>query len=422
MEPSDFYGIYGMDETVCLDHITDRVLRDLLSFGLSEFRCSFCGRSEPDGGIPFAILMDELGDRVWEAANWLYEGTEDVQFSEDGEPWSYETLYETNDVIYDTVEDALDPRFSMEIVERIKEATKSTDYWVGSERADPSAIGWASFARTVRFESRFVFIGSSERPGYEDEPPARIARFLEALLTYVESDLLIELPAGSTLYRGRMADDVSTIREKVQMEPSGELGPAPANLAETGRLSARGIGLFYAADDLDTAVAEIALHSNYDQAIVGGFTTTRPLKVLDFTRPLLDLPSVFATDSESRRRWTFARFKNHFTDMISAPVLLDGRQLVDYTPSQVVSEWLRFVPKTRIDGIAWPSHVTKGEGKNLMLFFGPGTDFQTDPPTESEQKRYPSKHPALTLSRADITEHRVERSVAVFALEVDEDW
>lgn len=412
-----------MEETVCLSHITDDVLRGQLSFGVSEFKCSYCGRSGPEGGgMPFAILMDELGDRVWEAANWLYQGTEDVQFSEDGEPWSYETLYETNDVIYDTVEDALEPKFAMEIVERIKEATSSTDYWIGSERADPSAMGWAAFARSVRTESRFVFIGSSDRPGYEEEPPARTAKFLEALLTYVESDLLVELPAGSTLYRGRMADDVANIREKVDEEPSGQLGSAPPQLAEASRLSARGIGLFYAASDLDTAVAEIALHSHYDQAIVGAFKTTRSFKVLDFTRPLVDLPSIFATDVESRRRWTFARFKNHFTEMISAPVLLDGRQAVDYTPSQVVSEWLRFVPKKRIDGIAWPSHVTNGTGKNVMLFIGPGTDFQTVPPTKSELKRFPSKEPALTLSRDDITEHRVERSVTVFELTEDEDW
>lgn len=410
-----------MAETVCLAHITDDVLRGQLAEGASEFTCSYCGRSEPKDVTPFAIPMDDLGERVWEAANWLYQGTEDVQFSDDGEPWSYDTLYETNDVIYDTVEDALDPQFAAAIVERMKKATTSTDYWIGSERADPSAIGWVSFARAVRFESRFVFIGSSERPGYEEEPPARIARFLQALLTYVESDLLIELPAGSILYRGRMTDDVDTLREKIDKEPSTELGSAPPHLAQAGRLSAKGIGLFYAADKLDTAVAEIALHSNYDEAVVGAFKTTRPLKVLDFTRPLVDLPSIFATDADSRTRWTLIRFKHHFTQMISAPVLLDGRELVDYTPSQVVGEWLRFVPETRLDGIAWPSHISDGDGKNIMLFFGPGADFRTNPPTEAELARVSRNAPALILSRDDITMHRVKRTVTVSLIEQDYD-
>lgn len=409
-----------MDESVCLDHVRDPVLRNSLSEATSELECNFCGRSEPDGGVPFAVPMDELGDRVWEAATWLYQWTEDVQFY-DGEPLSDEALYETVEVIYDTVEDAIDPEYSMPIVDRLVQATSATDYWVGSERADPSAIGWAGFARTVRFESRFVVIGNSKRPGFEDEPPARIAAFLDALLAYVESDLVIELPAGSPLYRGRMADDAGALRVLVDAEPSTMLGAAPPNKAEAGRLSPSGIGLFYAADDLETAVAEIALHSAYDQAVIGAFRTTRAYKVLDFTRPLTELPSIFATDAESRRRWTFARFKKHFTDMIAAPVVLDGREAVDYIPTQVVAEWLRFVPETRIDGIAWPSHLTRGEGKNVMLFFGAGVDFVTDPPTEAELKRYPVKPPALTLSRDEITQHRVERAVTVFPIE-DEDF
>jgi hypothetical protein len=416
VEPSDFYGIGGMSETVCLDHITDVVLQDVLRPEMEDTECSYCGRVASGDEPPFAVTMDQLGACVWEAANWLYQGTEDVQYF-DGEPWSEEELWGTNDVIYDTVEDAIDPKYSMPVVDRLVEATSSTDYWVGSERAGEFALGWSSFARTVQFESRFVFVGSSDRPGVEDEPPARIAKFLEGLLTYVESDLLVELPAGSTLYRGRMTDSAAALREKVDKEPSGELGSAPAHLADAGRLSAKGIGLFYAADALDTAVAEIALHSNYDEAVVGAFKTTRPFQVLDFSRELTNLPSIFATDAESRRRWTFARFKSHFTAKISAPVVLDGRQLVDYSPTQVVAEWLRFVPTRRIDGIAWPSHVTSGPGKNVMLFFGPGTDFQTDPPTPSELMRYDgSKSPALTLSPDDISEHRVKRAVAVLPL------
>ncbi|UIN30637.1 RES domain-containing protein [Microbacterium binotii] len=420
MDPSDFYGIYGMTETVCLDHITDDVLRGRLAGMAEKFACSFCDRVERPDGVPFAIMMDDLGDHVWEAANWLYRWTEDVQYSDDGEPWSYEDLFGTSDVIYDTVEDAIDPAFSMPIVDRLVEATKAADYWVGGESSDPSVLGWAQFARTVRFESRFVFVGSSARPGFENEPPARLAKFLEALLAYVESDLVVELEAGTTLYRGRMTDDARRLRANIDQEPSSELGSAPPHLAEAGRLSPQGIGMFYAADELRTAVAEIALHSAYDEAVVGGFKTTQVYRILDFTRPMSKLPSIFATDPDSRRRWMFTRFKKHFTDMISAAVPLDGRQAVDYTPTQVVAEWLRYVPKARIHGIAWPSHVTGGKGKNVMLFLGPGPHFQTDPPTAAELDRRPPRAPSLTLSRDDISLHHAARAVTVSELAEDD--
>ena len=119
----------------------------------------------------------------------------------------------------------------------------------------------------------------------------------------------------------------------------------------------------------------------------------------------------------------FARFKEHFTEVISTPVTLDGRQAVDYTPTQVVAEWLRYVPEILIHGIAWPSHVTSGNGKNVMLFFGPGSAFRTDPPTETESDRKLDllSGVALTLSRDDITLHQVARSVAVSELVEEED-
>lgn len=432
MEESDFYGIGGMTETVCLDHFTDGVLRNALESEADSYECSFCGREGAEGEAPFAVEMDELGALVWEVLTWLYDWTEDS-----GDPWGWREfeVYDNTYVAYETVEEAVDPDYAMKIVECLIRATTSSDAWVPSDRTTPSALGWGAFSRTVRTESRFVIVGTSSRPGFEDEPPARLGRFLDALLAYVESDLLVELPAGSTLYRGRMADSARSLMTKVEAEPSTELGSAPPRLAKNGRLSAPGISLFYAADDSHVAVAEIGLHSDYNEAVVGAFKTTQPLRILDFTRPLTKLPSLFATDDESRRRRLFARFKKHFTDMIAAPVLLDGRETIDYTPTQLVAEWLRYVPVERIDGLAWPSHLaeesnsdselrsapTGSHGRNVALFYGHGPDFQTIPPTDSELKRQPQKAPTLTLSRDDITLHRARRSVKVTEIETDDE-
>lgn len=437
MEPSDFYGIGGMEETVCLDHFTDRVLRDALASEADRFECSFCGRKTVAGEAPFAVEMDELGALVWDVLTWSYYWTEDP-----GDPWREFEIYDTTYVMYETVEEAVDPAYAMQIVECLIRATSSSDAWVPSDSTDPSALGWSAYATSVRTESRFVVIGESKRPGYEDEPPARISRFLTALLAYVESDLLIELPADYTLYRGRMTENARKLLEDVRKEPSTELGSSPPSVAGNNRLSPPGISLFYSADDLHVAVAEIALHSKYDEAVVGAFKTTRPLRLLDFARPLTKLPSIFATDEGSRRRWMFARFKKHFTDMITAPVVLDGRESIDYTPTQVVAEWLRWVPEQRIDGIAWPSHLaenaktgTTGDdnfayantvtarslGRNVALFFGHGPDFQTAPPTAAELKRPGNHRPNLTLTTNDITLHKVSRAVTVTEIEADED-
>ncbi len=406
-------GFGSISKSVCLDHIVDRDLRRLLEPDADEIECGYCGRSGTKGDPAFAVAMDIVSEYVWEAANLVYAEATDIQWY-DGEPFSEEALYETNDVIYDIFEDAVDAKYGEPIIESLKAAIYDRDYWTDNWNQPDFTYGWASFARTVRTESRFIYIGSSTRSGYENEPPARMAQFLKALLAYVESDLLVELPAGSVLYRGRMTDDASALKKKVKKAPSTELGSAPSHLADAGRLNAKGISLFYASDDVVTAVGEIALHSHYDDAVMGGFVTQRSFQVLDFTRELTKRPSIFLTDPDSRARWMFARFVKIFIDRITAPVLLDGRQLVDYTPTQVVAEYLRFVPDKRIDGIAWPSHVGAGKGKNVMLFIGHGTDFQTDPPKKKELAREGgSKQPALKLSMKNVTKHRVKRSVTV---------
>lgn len=414
-------GFSSIDATLCISHITDDVLKSRLDPDVDRFECSFCGRTETAGETPFAVSMDLLGDYVWEAASWMYSDPGYIEYY-DGEPWSTEGLTENNEVMYDIAGDALEEAVADDVLLALTEAVNDREYWSYNDHDYRFSLSWAAFQDTVKTQSRFVFIGTSARPGHEDEPPARVAKFLDALLTYVESDLLVDVPEGTKLYRGRMVDDLDDHRADIAAEPSTRLGPAPSEKAEAGRLNGKGISLFYAADDVDTAVGEIALHSPYDVAIMGGFVTQRHLKVLDFTRHLTTLPSIFATDEVSRNRWLFSRFAERFTNHITAPVLLDGRQLVDYTPTQVVAEYLRYVPETRIDGIAWPSHVGAGRGKNVALFLGPGPDFQTDPPTEAETMRRASKEPTLKLSRDDVTEHRVKRRVTVKKLEVPGPW
>ncbi|WP_448710841.1 RES domain-containing protein [Microbacterium profundi] len=414
-------GFSGIDATLCVNHVTDDALRERLQPDADAFECSYCPRRAVEAEAPFAVPMNLVGEYVWEAASWVYSDPGYIEYY-DGEPWSTEGLTENSEVIYDIMGDSVDEAVMDNVALALIDAINDREYWAYNDHDYRFSLSWEAFQETVKTQSRFVFIGSSARVGYEEEPPARIAKFLKALLAYVESDLLRSLPEGTKLYRGRMVDDLDKCRGDIEAEPSTQLGPAPSAKAEAGRLNAKGISLFYAADDVDTAVGEIALHSPYDKAIMGGFVTQRPIQILDFTRRLTTLPSIFATDEESRDRWLFARFAERFAKRITAPVLLDGRQLVDYTPTQVVAEYLRYVPVTRIDGIAWPSHVGAGAGKNVALFLGPGPDFRTDPPTEAEMKRRPGKEPTLTLSRDDVTEHRVTRRVKVIHLEKPEPW
>jgi hypothetical protein len=302
-------------------------------------------------------------------------------------------------------------------LDSITRAIATPQSWFEDDTRDQFAYSWERFAETVRHEARFVLI-ADPRPGGENEPPARLARFLAGLLGYADKStpMLHTLPTGTKLYRGRMTDNVAELRAEVEKEPAQKLGAAPPSRAAAGRMSGEGVPLFCGADNVHTAVAEIALHSPYDFALVGEFTTQRPITILDFTRNP-KVPSIFDLAHQDRR--LFAEFVDDFVSAITQPVVLDGRERVDYLPTQVVTEYLRWVPRRRIDGIAFPSRA-KSRGKNVVLFTRLDDDVVTDPPTRDERRNIALTRsiggnidPMLAISAQAITEHSVSRSVRV---------
>jgi hypothetical protein len=101
---------------------------------------------------------------------------------------------------------------------------------------------------------------------------------------------------------------------------------------------------------------------------VGAFTTKRELRILNLTE-LPTYPSIF--DEEKRHISELLQFLNKFVREISKPVAKDGREHVEYVPSQVVCEYFAKVFRTEenesIDGIAYPSAIRPG-GTNIVLF------------------------------------------------------
>lgn len=274
------------------------------------------------------------------------------------------------------------------------------------------------FAEIVKHQSRFVYVGAREREGRRNEPPARVSRFLDGLLAYVQDDMLTVVDPGVKLYRARMAEDGHTFRHESRDDPAKHLGPAPAGKASAGRLNPEGVGLFYGATTRDVAVKETALHSLFDDAVVGGIVVQRQLTILDFTKQSA-LPSIFA--AHKRRQFLFARFADDFEERLTQSVRLTGEERVEYVVTQIIGEYFRWAPEKKLDGIAWKSHLLSEdeEGKNVLVWAS-ADDVRSDPPpagdpadSELWRRSFGPPTPTLTLSNRDVTVHRAKRFVTV---------
>jgi hypothetical protein len=344
------------DRTVCVECIHDDGLRGQVAKSLTEPACTFCGRNSGEEGTPIAADFEVLMRAVMGAIAFLYERSEETLYWSDDVTPRYESWAVAYDVCAEAVED--------NVLEAIQDAIQP-DEWnedPGALRPDVALAGaWGKFAEKVKHETRFVFLSiPEERSNHPDE--FTTTETLEALVKIIEvRGALRELPAGTKFWRGRMVDKP----EPLEFDAS-TLGSPPPSRASANRMSPAGISMFYGCADIATVVAEIGAHSAKRYAAVGEFESVKPLTVVDLAS-LRPIPSLF--DPDRRDGYYELVFLHAFARDLSAPVVLDGREHIEYVPTQVVTEYLRWLPSFNVDGILFTS--AQNSGTSCVIFCGP---------------------------------------------------
>jgi hypothetical protein len=349
------------DQAVCLRCVLDETLRERLRPHLSEDRCTFCGATGDGDGRAVAADFEQLMYIVMDAVHFLYTT------AEAGLPWDSEDKEYIGGLILDSgdvAEDLCSGAVVDDVVVAIGEAITEqqwTESDIASARPD-QVLGWAweAFCRKVKHESRFVFLSTAEEVSDhpDDMTTTQLLQRLEEII--VNHKMLLKVPAGREFWRGRLTDDSSKIGE---FRTAGALGAPPQDRASNSRMSPAGISMFYGSDDIDTVVAEIGAHSTDRYAIVGAFKTVRDLTLLN----LADLPPVPSPFHEAGRASYFDLvFVHDFARDLGKPITLDGREHIEYVPTQVVTEYLRYVMPQSVDGILFRS--AQNGGVNCVIF------------------------------------------------------
>lgn len=174
------------------------------------------------------------------------------------------------------------------------------------------------------------------------------------------------LPAGSRLYRARVALDSAQLR-RILLNPTKELGPPPAAMAKPGRMNASGIALFYGALESETCLTEVRPPVG-SQVVIGGFALRRSIRLLNLT--LSDeielMVDPFSENYEKvRLRWAFLR---SLGVRLSEPVM-PGAEAIDYIPTQLVCEFIAQFLDPKFDRIIYPSSQSSNFGHNVVMFY-----------------------------------------------------
>ncbi|MFD3969921.1 RES family NAD+ phosphorylase [Streptomyces cyaneofuscatus] len=290
-----------------------------------------------------AVGLHLLGRRVLGAVQDKYEYT---QASEEG--------ISTAAAVEEVCRGAVEPR----ITRLVGEWAKPTSWKLRAvPRQRPAYAHWTGFRRQVSHQRRFTLLAETER----HDAPSPLAMLGEVSAVVDRVGLVRTLPAGHQVWRGRMRAHAAT-----PSYAAADIGSTPPTRATANRMSPAGVSMFYGSANADTVLAEISAHDLRPYAAVVAFELIRPVSVVDLA-VVPSVPSWFDPD-----RGTMigpVEFIRSFSDDLSRPVVRDGHEHLAYVPTQVLTEYLRYLSPLSVDGIAFRS--AHNGGVNYVLFTGP---------------------------------------------------
>ena len=213
----------------------------------------------------------------------------------------------------------------------------------------------------VKHCQRFTFWTQDEFSGVHSEYDNCLMDILHELGSLIhEADLCKILDANELLYRARPIEKDTPLEFK-------EITSPPDDVASQNRMSPAGISMFYGAYDEETARCESSFkHDGKGRFLIGQFHVKKPLLILDLT----DIPKPMFWEQKQDYREQLS-FLNIFSKEISKPADKDDKNHIEYVPTQVFTEYLRFVfkyyGKDNLDGLKYRSSINNRPC--IVLFF-----------------------------------------------------
>jgi len=359
MLEAEHRGWYKSSGHVCDECVDDEYLKSIIRLNANKQECDFCGRkTRSHSAAPVATLMEPISSAVFYYYNEPSGAC--LPYAEGG--YLFDTIG-TDDVLMSIGLECNDELFKVISKAFVHDAWVDTagGHWASSHQNEILSQSWNNFVEVVKHEVRYFFsrIPTSTESGSQEYSPLQLLSVLSHLIQ--ELGLVNTFPIGTSLFRVRERD------EGADWELNQELmGAPPSDRAAAGRMNPAGISYLYLAFEQETALAEV-LDGPPCSAAIARFEVQREIFVLNLTS-LPQLPSIF--DDSCREHGEGLLFLKRFVTEISKPVRKDGREHIEYVPSQVVSEYFALAFRAngqQLDGIAYPSAVHPG-GKNLVLF------------------------------------------------------
>lgn len=357
-------GHSGGEGHICSRCVEDEWLKQWICDAAEKKHCSFCGRrSRKDIAASFDDFVEVVMTGI--RFGWNDPDNEGIMYvSAEG---GYQApISDTSEVLWELEISENDAVVDALIRSIHDNGWVSRSYYTGSQ-SEILRYGWEHFKEVIKHTSRYFFLSPNDDDytfGPEIAPHAMLDAIAEVILRDLcDYDIIRSLPTDTDLVRIRI--------DQKKQKCAAEIGTPPAQYAnQSNRMSPAGVPMFYGAFDRKTALAETfdpEVHTG-QYASIGTFRSTRDLLVLDLDK-LPEVPSIY--DQE----WSYLihplSFLHSLAYDISKPIARDGREHIEYVPTQIVTEYFRRVFKVDgklIDGVCYRSSKAKGKAAFVLFF------------------------------------------------------
>lgn len=331
---------YLGDESVCYDCFYDDGIKKFIKSNATANCCDFCNKKSSKNNIAMSIdevtefIMDSLLSEYDDPGNELpYESREGGYQGETQDLWDlllYDCLIVENgdSPVFQKIHDAIwghHPSWCKK------------DYF-GMTDSEIGQYSWEKFKKLVLHKARYMFFKiEPEKSEYDDHweevtPPLQILSLLARHV--IEIGLVETMPRGKELYRARLDSE----KKFTEFDDMGT--PFIKHAKYPNRMSPAGIPMFYVTHDIETAIAETWDGKEDSVASIGKFKTLEEYLIIDLSN-IPPIPSLF--DEERRHLRETIKFLEAFMIDFSRPINKDGKEHIDYVPTQIVTEYFRHV-------------------------------------------------------------------------------
>jgi hypothetical protein len=291
---------------ICCDCVGEQFLSNLIYAEGADGTCHYCSAESK------TFTLEQMAENVSVAFERHYERTSDepdgieraimndkespYDWSRHGEPVC-SVIQEAAVIDEDAAKDiqqilrnenACDP---MDAISGEQEFDDESHYEPTKHDASSWQKEWSRFEQSLKSESRH----------FNEEARAHLVQLFDGMATMrtkTGTRVIVEAGPGAGspfqhFYRARSFETWSTL-EPALIHPDLHLGPPPSKFAQGGRMNARGISVFYGADEAATALAEVRPPVGA-KVVVAQFKLTRRVRLLDLKlfADVLEQGSVF---------------------------------------------------------------------------------------------------------------------------------